>query len=136
MPVPLEQLVASLRQRGLPQPVIDAVISIDDTWASGAFDITTGRHDAAGRTGAAEAHRGRAALPRLNRPRHAQHSVTIDEIFLRDFSRVAALSGMNTENKVPNLTPWSTYVYAALFVALVVAGFLFMNGTFEISINL
>jgi hypothetical protein len=35
---------------------------------------------------------------------------------------------MNNEIKVPNLTPWTTYLYAALVVALVAAGLMFMSG--------
>lgn len=40
--VPLEQLLAGLRAAGLPPAVIDAFASIEDMWAKGAFDITTG----------------------------------------------------------------------------------------------
>lgn len=40
--VPLEQLLAGFRAAGLPPVAIDAVASIEDMWAKGAFDITTG----------------------------------------------------------------------------------------------
>jgi NAD(P)H dehydrogenase (quinone) len=40
--VPLEQLLAGIKAAGLPPPVLDAVASIEDMWAKGAFDITTG----------------------------------------------------------------------------------------------
>jgi NAD(P)H dehydrogenase (quinone) len=40
--VPLEQLVAGLKAAGLPPVVLDAFASIEDMWAKGAFDITTG----------------------------------------------------------------------------------------------
>ena len=40
--VPLEQLLAGLKAAGLPPAAIDAVASIEDMWAKGAFDITTG----------------------------------------------------------------------------------------------
>ena len=40
--VPLEQLLAGFRAAGLPPVVIDAIASIEDMWAKGAFDITTG----------------------------------------------------------------------------------------------
>jgi NAD(P)H dehydrogenase (quinone) len=40
--VPLDQLVAGLKAAGLPPPVIDAVTSVEEMWAKGAFDITTG----------------------------------------------------------------------------------------------
>jgi len=40
--VPLDKLLGGLKVAGLPQPVIDAVSSIEDMWAKGAFDITTG----------------------------------------------------------------------------------------------
>jgi NAD(P)H dehydrogenase (quinone) len=40
--VSLEQLRAGLAAAGLPPAVIDAVTSIEDMWAKGAFDITTG----------------------------------------------------------------------------------------------
>jgi NAD(P)H dehydrogenase (quinone) len=40
--VPLEQLLAELKVRGLPPIVLDAFASIEDMWAKGAFDITTG----------------------------------------------------------------------------------------------
>jgi len=42
VPVPLEQLLAGLKAAGLPPIVIDAFASIEDMWAKGAFDITTG----------------------------------------------------------------------------------------------
>jgi len=37
-----EQPLGGLKAAGLPPPVIDAVASIEDMWARGAFDITTG----------------------------------------------------------------------------------------------
>jgi NAD(P)H dehydrogenase (quinone) len=37
-----EQLLGGLEAAGLPPPVINAVASIEDMWAKGAFDITTG----------------------------------------------------------------------------------------------
>jgi NAD(P)H dehydrogenase (quinone) len=40
--VPLEQLLAGLKTVGLPPVVIEAIASIEDMWAKGAFDITTG----------------------------------------------------------------------------------------------
>jgi len=40
--VSLEQLLAGLKAAGLPSVVIDAVASVEDMWAKGAFDITTG----------------------------------------------------------------------------------------------
>jgi NAD(P)H dehydrogenase (quinone) len=40
--VPLEQLLATLKTAGLPPLVVDAFASIEDMWAKGAFDITTG----------------------------------------------------------------------------------------------
>ena len=40
--VPLEQLLGGLKAAGLPPAVIDAFTSIEDMWAKGAFDITTG----------------------------------------------------------------------------------------------
>ena len=40
--LPLEQLLAGFRAAGLPPVVIDAIASIEDMWAKGAFDITTG----------------------------------------------------------------------------------------------
>jgi NAD(P)H dehydrogenase (quinone) len=40
--VPLEQLLAGLKAAGLPPIVLDAFASIEDMWAKGAFDITTG----------------------------------------------------------------------------------------------
>ena len=40
--LPLEQLLGGLRAAGLPPAVIDAFASIEDMWAKGAFDITTG----------------------------------------------------------------------------------------------
>jgi NAD(P)H dehydrogenase (quinone) len=40
--VSLEQLLAGLKAAGLPSAVIDAVASVEDMWAKGAFDITTG----------------------------------------------------------------------------------------------
>jgi NAD(P)H dehydrogenase (quinone) len=40
--VPLEQLLVGLEAAGLPPAAIDAVASIEDMWAKGAFDITTG----------------------------------------------------------------------------------------------
>ena len=38
----LDQLLAGLKAAGLPPAAIDAVASIEDMWAKGAFDITTG----------------------------------------------------------------------------------------------
>jgi NAD(P)H dehydrogenase (quinone) len=40
--VPLEQLLAAFKAAGLPPAVVDAIASIEDMWAKGAFDITTG----------------------------------------------------------------------------------------------
>jgi len=40
--VPLEQLLAGFKAAGLPPAVIDAITSIEDMWAKGTFDITTG----------------------------------------------------------------------------------------------
>ena len=40
--LPLEQLLAGFKAAGLPPVVIDAIASIEDMWAKGAFDITTG----------------------------------------------------------------------------------------------
>ena len=40
--VPLEHLLAGLKAAGLPPAAIDAVGSIEDMWAKGGFDITTG----------------------------------------------------------------------------------------------
>jgi NAD(P)H dehydrogenase (quinone) len=40
--VPLEQLLAGVKAAGLPPIVLDAFASIEDMWAKGAFDITTG----------------------------------------------------------------------------------------------
>jgi NAD(P)H dehydrogenase (quinone) len=40
--VPLDKIVGGLKAAGMPQPVIDAVTSIEDMFARGAFDITTG----------------------------------------------------------------------------------------------
>ena len=40
--VPLEQILATLKARNLPPAVLDAVASVEDMWAKGAFDITTG----------------------------------------------------------------------------------------------
>jgi NAD(P)H dehydrogenase (quinone) len=40
--VPLEQLLDGLKAAGLPPIVLDAFASIEDMWAKGAFDITTG----------------------------------------------------------------------------------------------
>ena len=40
--VPLEQLLAGFKAAGLPPVVIDAIASVEDMWAKGAFDITTG----------------------------------------------------------------------------------------------
>jgi NAD(P)H dehydrogenase (quinone) len=40
--VPLEQLLGGLKAAGLPPAAIDAFASIEDMWAKGAFDITTG----------------------------------------------------------------------------------------------
>jgi len=40
--VPLEQLLAGFKAAGFPPVVIDAIASIEDMWAKGAFDITTG----------------------------------------------------------------------------------------------
>ena len=40
--VPLEQLLGGIKAAGLPSAVLDAVASIEDMWAKGAFDITTG----------------------------------------------------------------------------------------------
>lgn len=40
--VPLEQLLAGFKEAGLPPVVIDAIASIEDMWAKGAFDILTG----------------------------------------------------------------------------------------------
>ena len=40
--VPLEQLLAGIKAAGLPAAAVDAVGSIEDMWAKGAFDITTG----------------------------------------------------------------------------------------------
>ena len=40
--VPLEQLLDGLKAAGLPPIVLDAFASIEDIWAKGGFDITTG----------------------------------------------------------------------------------------------
>jgi len=40
--VPLEQLLGRLKAAGLPAIVLDAFASVEDMWAKGAFDITTG----------------------------------------------------------------------------------------------
>jgi NAD(P)H dehydrogenase (quinone) len=40
--VPLEQLLTQLEAAGLPPIVRDAFASIEDMWAKGAFDVTTG----------------------------------------------------------------------------------------------
>ena len=40
--VPLEQILAGLKAAGLPPVAIDAIASVEDMWAKGAFDITTG----------------------------------------------------------------------------------------------
>jgi NAD(P)H dehydrogenase (quinone) len=40
--VPLEQLLDGFKAAGLPPAAIDAVASIEDMWAKGTFDITTG----------------------------------------------------------------------------------------------
>lgn len=40
--VPLEQLLSRLKAAALPPAAIDAVASIEDMWAKGTFDITTG----------------------------------------------------------------------------------------------
>jgi NAD(P)H dehydrogenase (quinone) len=40
--LPLEQLLDGLKGAGLPAVVLDAFASIEDMWAKGAFDITTG----------------------------------------------------------------------------------------------
>ena len=40
--VPREQLLGGLEAAGMPRAVIDAVASIEDMWAKGAFDLTTG----------------------------------------------------------------------------------------------
>ena len=40
--VPLEQILAGLKGAGLPPVAIEAIASIEDMWAKGAFDITTG----------------------------------------------------------------------------------------------
>jgi NAD(P)H dehydrogenase (quinone) len=40
--VPLEQLLAGVKAAGLPSVVLDAFASVEDMWAKGAFDITTG----------------------------------------------------------------------------------------------
>lgn len=40
--VPTAQYREGLAAAGLPPPVVDAVMSIQDTWAAGGFDVTTG----------------------------------------------------------------------------------------------
>jgi NAD(P)H dehydrogenase (quinone) len=37
-----EQLREALRSAGLPPPIVDAVVSIKDMWATGGFDVITG----------------------------------------------------------------------------------------------